>query len=98
MGTFEVFYIARILGMDIGFAQAWLLEALIQVLRIVTFFIPSSIGVQEGGILLIFSEFGFSDPLSLTFAVIRRLREMVWVGIGLALWMLIKDKPILRRN
>jgi uncharacterized protein (TIRG00374 family) len=97
-GTFEVYYIARILGMDIGFVQAWLLEALIQVLRIVTFFIPSSIGAQEGGIVLIFSEFGFADPVSLAFAIIRRLREMVWIGIGLVLWALIKDKPALRRN
>ncbi len=95
-GTLEVYWIANILGMEVGFAEAWLLEALIQVLRIVTFFIPSSIGTQEGGIVLIFSQFGFANPLSLTFAIIRRLREILWIGLGLLLWSFIEDKPKLK--
>src|SRR5581483_1002126 len=60
-GTFEVWLIARAVGIPVGFTQAWLLEALIQVLRIVTFFVPSSVGLQEGGIVLIFGEFGFAS-------------------------------------
>ena len=92
-GTLEVYYVAQLLGMKIGLTEAWLLEALIQVLRIVTFFIPSSVGAQEGGILLIFSQFGFANPVSLTFAVIRRLREVLWIGLGLMLWSLMGDRP-----
>ena len=91
-GTFEVYLVAKIIGMPVGLAQAWLLEALIQVLRIVTFMIPSSVGAQEGGILLIFSQFGFAAPLALTFALIRRLREMIWIGIGLLLWSVTGEK------
>ena len=97
VGTFEVYYLAKILNMPIGLAEAWLFEALIQVLRIVTFFIPSSIGAQEGGIVLIFSQFGFGNPISLTFAVLRRLREMVWIGVGLLLWSFVADKPRLKK-
>ncbi len=92
-GSFEVYYIAKVLGMNIGFPEAWLLEALIQVLRIITFFIPSSVGAQEGGIVLIFSQFGFASPVSLAFALIRRLREILWVGLGLFLWSLVEDRP-----
>ena len=85
-GTFEVYFVAKILGLPVGFSEAWLLEAMIQLLRIVTFFIPSSIGAQEGGIMLLFSEFGFAHPVSLTFAIIRRMREILWIGMGLLLW------------
>lgn len=95
-GTFEVYWIAKILGMPIGFTDAWVLEALIQVLRIATFFIPSSIGAQEGGIMVIFSQIGFSNALGLTFAVVRRIREIIWIGIGLLLWSLIEDRPKLK--
>ena len=95
-GTFEVYWIAKILGMPIGFAEAWLLEALIQVLRIITFLIPSSIGTQEGGILLIFMQFGFDKSLGLTFAIIRRIREVIWLGLGLGLWFWIEDRPKLK--
>ena len=92
-GTFEVSYIGKLLGMPIGLAEAWLFEALIQVLRIVTFFIPSSVGAQEGGIVLIFSQFGLPTPMSVTFALIRRLREILWIGLGLLLWSLLEDRP-----
>ena len=98
VGAFEVFYMAKILGMPIGMAEAWLFEAMIQVLRIITFFIPSSIGAQEGGIVFIFQQFGFAQPLGLTFAIIRRLREIVWIGFGLLLWSFVEDKPKLQKN
>ena len=94
MGTFEVYLIGRAIGLSIGLTEAWLLEALMQVLRIVTFFIPSSVGIQEGGIVLIFSQFGFAGGPSLAFAVIRRVREMIWIGLGLILWSFMKDKSV----
>jgi|CXWL01.1.fsa_nt_gi uncharacterized protein (TIRG00374 family) len=97
-GTFEVYYLAKLLGMPLGLAEAWLFEALIQVLRIVTFFIPASIGAQEGGIVLIFSQFGYLSPVALTFAVLRRLREIVWIGLGLLLWSFLEDKPQLKKT
>ncbi len=97
-GTFETYWIAHILGLPISFTEAWLLEALFQVLRIVTFFIPSSIGTQEGGIVLIFLQFGFEKSLGLGFAIIRRIREILWVGLGLLLWSLIEDKPVLHKS
>ncbi len=92
-GVFEVYFVAKLLGMPIDLSEAWLFEALIQVLRIITFFIPSSIGAQEGGIMLIFSQFGYPNALGLTFAVIRRVREIIWIGFGLFLWSLVEDKP-----
>ncbi len=98
IGTFEVYYMMQILGMPIGLGEAWLFEAMIQVLRIVTFFIPSSIGAQEGGIVFIFQQFGFSQPLGITFAILRRLREMVWIGFGLLLWSFVEDKPKLQKS
>lgn len=91
-GVFEVYFFAKILGMPVSFMQAWLFEALIQVLRIVTFFIPASIGAQEGGIVFLFQQFGYANPISLTFALLRRLRELFWIGIGLTLWGGFKSK------
>lgn len=97
-GVFEVYYMGKLLGMPIGLMEAWLIEALIQVLRIVTFFIPASIGAQEGGIVLIFSQFGYAHPVSLTFAVLRRLREIVWIALGLLLWSFLEEKPALKKT
>ena len=97
-GAFEVYFIGKVLGMPLGLSEAWLLEALIQILRIVTFFIPSSIGTQEGGIVLIFMQFGFNQTLGLTFAIIRRIREMIWIAVGLVLWAMTEDRPVIART
>ncbi len=97
-GVIEVYFVAKMLGLPIGLGEAWLLEVLIQVLRIITFFIPSSVGVQEGGIVLIFSQLGFPAGSSLAFALIRRVRELICIAAGLTLWAFVKDKPKHSKN
>lgn len=54
-----------------------------------TFFIPGSLGAQEAGNLALLLAFGYSDLTGITFALLRRLREIVWIVIGLGcLWLL----------
>ena len=48
-----------------------------------TFCIPGSLGAQDGGNLLLRRAFGYSDVTGITFALLRRFRELVWIGIGL---------------
>lgn len=48
-----------------------------------TFFIPGSLGAQEGGNLLVLVVFGYSEVVGITFALLRRVRELVWIAIGL---------------
>ena len=48
-----------------------------------TFFIPGSLGTQEAGNVLLLNAFGYSDVTGITFALLRRFRELVWIGIGL---------------
>jgi hypothetical protein len=40
--------------------------------------------VQEGGQVLIFVAFGLTAPLAVTFGLLRRGRELLWIGFGLA--------------
>jgi glycosyltransferase 2 family protein len=47
------------------------------------FFIPGSLGVQDGRNMFLLSAFGYSDVTGITFALIRRFRELVWIGLGL---------------
>ena len=46
--------------------------------------IPGSLGAQDGGNVLLLSALGYSDVTGITFALPRRFREPVWIGIGLA--------------
>jgi hypothetical protein len=49
-----------------------------------TFLIPAKLVSQEGGTALILSMLGYPADAGFAIGLIRRIKEMVWVGLGLA--------------
>ncbi|MGE5846751.1 MAG: lysylphosphatidylglycerol synthase transmembrane domain-containing protein [Ignavibacteria bacterium] len=80
----EAFLIFRIIGVDLNFSQAIILESAASLIRIVFFFLPSGMGAQEAGLLGLMSAMGFADPISASvlFSISRRTKEIVWVIFG----------------
>lgn len=79
----EVFVIVYYLGGQTSLLSAISIGALSVFIKGSTFFIPGSLGAQDGGNLLLLNAFGYSDVTGITFALLRRYRELVWIGIGL---------------
>ena len=53
-GLGELYFTLYFLGHEVSFTDLWIIEALSQLVRVGSFFIPLSIGAQEGGLALIF--------------------------------------------
>lgn len=88
MGALEVYIIMIFLGHPISLADAWIIEAVTQLVRTGTFFIPGSIGVQEGSFLVLYAAITGTPALGVAVAVIRRLREILWLLWGMVLgWL-----------
>ncbi len=79
----EVYAILYCLGEPIDLLTAMCLGALSVFVKGGTFFIPGSVGAQEGGNLALLLAFGYSELTGITFALLLRVRELVWIGIGL---------------
>ncbi|MFO0705670.1 MAG: lysylphosphatidylglycerol synthase transmembrane domain-containing protein [Nitrospira sp.] len=79
----EVYVIIVFLGGPAAVWSAISIGALSVFIKGGTFFIPGSLGAQDGGNLLLLKAFGYSDVTGITFALLRRFRELVWIGIGL---------------
>lgn len=79
----EVYVIIAYLGGPALALSAISIGALSVFIKGGTFFIPGSLGAQDGGNLLLLKVFGYSDVTGITFALLRRFRELVWIGIGL---------------
>jgi hypothetical protein len=63
-----------------------------------TFFIPGSLGAQEGGNLLVLVAFGYSEVTGITFALLRRMRELIWIAVGLGCLVFIGGRETLSQE
>lgn len=86
--SLEIWLALRVLGAQPTFAQACVIEALIQIVSSIAFLVPASLGVQEGGFVLIGSLFGFDAPTCLALAGARRIRDLLFYVPGLVAWQL----------
>jgi len=90
LGVAEIYYTMKFIGHPISFWDAWIIEAVAQMVRSALFFIPGAIGAQEGAMVLIGTAITGSPTLGLATALIRRLREIIWIAWGLAVFYILK--------
>jgi glycosyltransferase 2 family protein len=88
----EVFVILYCLGAPVTVLTSLSIGGLAVFIKGGTFFIPGSLGAQDAGNLLLVTAFGYSEVSGITFALLRRFRELVWIGLGLVCLMLIGGK------
>jgi glycosyltransferase 2 family protein len=79
----EVFLMLVCLGGAPDVLGAIAIAALSVFIKGSTFFIPGSLGAQDGGNLVLLTAFGYSELTGISFALLRRFRELVWIFIGL---------------
>ena len=89
VGVLEVYYALEFLGRPVSLAEAWIIEAMAQMVRAGSFFIPASIGLQDGAFVLICAAITGSPELGVAVALVRRMREIVWIASGFALGSLL---------
>ncbi len=92
LGALEVYFVMKFLGNPISLSNAWMIEAIAQLVRNGTFFIPSSIGTQEVSFLVICGYITGNSALGVAVSVIRRFREIIWIIGGLILGWLFSFK------
>lgn len=77
VGTAEVYLILRLLGTPVDWGKALLLESLGQAIRSVGFAVPGSLGVQEGGYLLLAPLAGLPPNTAVALSLAKRAREIL---------------------
>ena len=85
IGTLELYATLFFLGHPVTFSEAWIIEAIVQLVRSSAFFIPGALGVQEGAFLIVIGTMTGQGVLGLAVAMIRRFREIVWIAWGMLL-------------
>jgi uncharacterized protein (TIRG00374 family) len=78
LDTLDILLVSWLVGMPISWTQA--------LAKVMGLFVPGAIGVQETGIAMVCRLAGLPDALGLSYAIIRRGREVVYSSIG---WLLL---------
>jgi putative membrane protein len=82
VGTGEVYWMLGFLGQPVSWGDALVVESLGQAIRGAAFAIPGSLGVQEGGYLLIAPLVGLPPDVALALSLAKRAREIFWALPG----------------
>jgi hypothetical protein len=85
VGVVEVLLILRALHVPASLVTATVIEALGTGVRFATFFVPASLGTLEGANAAAFAALGWAASDGLAFSLVRRGRQAVWIGVGLAI-------------
>jgi uncharacterized protein (TIRG00374 family) len=86
LGACETWIILRGLGQAVDFEIAFLLTSLTVIINSLFFFMPSNIGVLEGGQVFMFMTLGLDPAVGLSLGIVKRIRKIFWISIG---WLLL---------
>jgi putative membrane protein len=96
IGTAEVYVILLLLRFPVGWSDALMLESLGQAIRAAGFAIPGSLGVQEGGYLLLAPLVGLPPETALALSLAKRAREVL-LGVPGLLYLHLSERGRRRR-
>jgi uncharacterized protein (TIRG00374 family) len=85
MGVVETLLVLALLRQPVDIATALTIEVLAVMIEGALFFVPARMGTQEGGRVLVFLALGLNPATGLALGLVRRLRELAWAAVGLAL-------------
>ncbi len=83
-GAAEIWLMMELLGWPLPFVHCWVAEAAIASIRSLTFFLPAQLGSVEAVTVYVISALGGGADIGLALAALRRVREVLWAALGLA--------------
>lgn len=84
-------------GRPLPFGSVMVIESLVYAIRSTAFFVPNSVGVQEGAYVLLGGAFGLSPEMALALSFLKRARDLV-IGLPvISLWQAVEGGRIWRR-
>lgn len=94
VGCLEVYFIMNILTSNVSFAACVLIMAFTSLFANLFFFSPMQLGAREGGFALAAGGLAIPGAFGVYTALITRIRELVWIVIGVMLMKIGNGKNI----
>jgi putative membrane protein len=89
-GVVEVLIVFAFMGNPISLAEALVIESLLQAIRGAAFAIPSALGAQEGGLVLLCGVFGIPPEQAIALSLVKRAADLTLGVPSLVGWQLLE--------
>lgn len=87
VGGLELYLILYFVGADVSFVSSLIADISVSTMKVGGAFIPGQIGVEEFSMKFIFTVLGIaSGSVWITASIIRRLKQVIWIGLGLIMF------------
>ena len=98
--TYEVVLMFRNLGQALDPWRAYFVHSINSMMMVPTFFVPYELGVKEGAFCLCLKWLGLDPSLGIYVGVASRVREIIWIAVGLVIMasLGVKGIPSLARQ
>jgi len=90
ISCFELFFIGQAIGMNLSLINSIVLYAGSTLFANILFFSPMQLGTREGGLAVTLRAMGFAVQSGIYIGLVMRIRELVWIGVGVLLMRLKK--------
>ncbi|MFC5412882.1 lysylphosphatidylglycerol synthase transmembrane domain-containing protein [Larkinella bovis] len=94
VGCLEIYFIARAMQLDMSVVESLIISSGSSLFANLIFFFPMQLGTREGGLALALRWIGFPAASGVFIGVVMRIREFVWILIGLALLKTARPKTV----
>jgi putative membrane protein len=98
VGAGEAYAGLYFMGHAIAWSDALILESIAFALRTAAFVIPSRLGIQEGGYILLGAMFGLSPEVALALSLLKRGREIATGLPCLVIWQSVETRRLWARE
>jgi putative membrane protein len=98
IGALEIWIALRFMGHPVGLIEALVLESLVQAIRSAAFFVPSGLGAQEGGFVLLGGLVGLPAEAALALSLVKRVPELAIGVLAMAAWQTVEARHASHRT
>ena len=90
VGCAEIYFIAHALGLPMTYVECLIVSSGSSLFANLIFFFPMQLGTREGGMAMAVASVGYQASVGVFIGIATRIRELVWIAIGLLMMSFAK--------
>ncbi|WP_455957407.1 lysylphosphatidylglycerol synthase domain-containing protein [Methylorubrum aminovorans] len=92
LGAAEIWIVLACIGVEVSLTEVLVLESLSQAIKSAAFAVPSGLGVQEGGFVVVGALFGLDAGTAIALSLAKRVPDVVLGLPSLIVWQSLEAK------